>query len=330
MRALVTGATGFIGSNLCRALVEHGYSVRAFHRPTSNLAILKGLEIETVAGDITDLESLIVAMQGIDVVFHCAAQLGQVSDLSIMKHITVNGTQNVIQAALENGVHRFIHTSSVAALGVPPLIKTGQPYLLDETHTWNYRPRWWMYGYTKYLAELEIQKAVAHGLDAVIVNPTIVLGAGDIHRVSGNIIIYLARHHLPMAVEGGANIVHIADVIDGHLAALNFGKTGERYIIGGENLTHFDFLSRISQVIHRSPPKWNLPAKLLTTLNPLYSAVEKLSPLPISTSLLRLAGRYFYYDTQKAQNQLHLSPPRSITDAIQQCYDWYVAQGVLT
>ncbi|MGB9673844.1 MAG: SDR family NAD(P)-dependent oxidoreductase [Anaerolineales bacterium] len=330
MRALVTGATGFIGSNLCHALVEHGYAVRAFHRPTSNLAILKGLEIETFAGDITDLASLQQAMHGIDVVFHCAAQLGQGNDLSKMKHVTVNGTQNVVQAALEYRVQRFIHTSSVAALGVPPLLKADQPYLMDETHTWNYRPTWWMYGYTKYLAELEIQKGIAQGLDAVIVNPTIVLGAGDIHRVSGNIILFLARHHLPMAVEGGANVVHIADVIAGHLAALNFGKAGERYILGGENLTHFDLLTRISHVIHRPPPKWNLPSIVLTSLNPFYSVVEKLFPLPISTSLLRLAGHYFYYDTHKAQNDLHLSPPHSITDAIQQSYDWYIAQGVLS
>ncbi|MGB9640514.1 MAG: NAD-dependent epimerase/dehydratase family protein, partial [Anaerolineales bacterium] len=327
LRVLVTGATGFIGSNLCHALVEHGYLVRAFHRPTSNLALLKGLEIETFAGDITDLASLQIAMQGVDIVFHCAAQLGQGSDFSKMKNITVNGTQNVVHAALENGVQRLIHTSSVAALGVPPRIKKGQPYLMDETHTWNYRPAWWMYGYTKYLAELEIQKGIAQGLDAVIVNPTVVLGAGDIHQVSGNIIIYLAHHPLPMAVEGGA---HIADVIAGHLAALNFGKTGERYILGGENLTHFDFLSQISHVIQQPPPKWNMPANILAILNPFYTAMEKLSPLPISTSLLRLAGRYFYYDTRKAQNHLHLSAPRSIVDAIHQCYDWYIAQGVLS
>lgn len=329
MKALVTGASGFIGSNLCRVLLERGYTVRAFHRQTSNLDILKGLEIETCAGDITNLASLQKAMRGIDVVFHCAAQLGHRTDLSVMKKVTVIGTQNVVQAALENKVQRLIHTSSVAAMGVPPLLKAGQIYLMDESNTWNYRATWWMYGYTKYLAELEIQKAVAIGLDAIIVNPSIVIGAGDIHRVSGNIVIFLARHHLPIAVEGGVNIVHVADVIDGHLAALMYGKTGERYILGGENLTHFDFLSRISQVIHRNPPKWNIPARILRGLNPFYSALERLSPLPISTALLRLAGRYFYYDTQKAQTYLHLSPPRSITDAIQQCYDWYLTQGVL-
>lgn len=329
MRSLVTGASGFIGSNLCRALLEGGFSVRAFHRPSSNLSVLKDLQVETVAGDIREISTLQNAMQGVQVVFHCAAQLGNTAKLAYMEQVTVGGTRNVLQAALDSGVQRVVHTSSVAALGVPPFIRSTTPYLMDETHTWNYLPEYWMYGYTKYLAELEVQKAVAKGLDAVIVNPSIVLGAGDIHRVSGNIIVYQARHALPVAVEGGANIVSIADVVEGHLAALEAGKTGERYILGGENLTHFELLSRIANIIHVSPPKWILPSRLIRGFATMYALLEKAIPLPISPSLLRFAGLHFYYQTQKARTELHLPPHQPIDDAIRQCYDWYLDQGVI-
>ncbi|MFZ5809173.1 MAG: NAD-dependent epimerase/dehydratase family protein [Chloroflexota bacterium] len=329
MRALVTGATGFIGSNLCRALLEGGFSVRAFHRPTSNLSVLKDLEVETVVGDIRDTSTLQKAMQGVQVVFHCAAQLGNTTKLAYMEDVTVGGTCNLLQAALDSSVQRIVHTSSVAALGVPPFIRSKTPFIMDETHTWNYLPELWMYGYTKYLAELEVQKAVAKGLDAVIVNPSVVLGAGDIHRVSGNIIVYLAQHSLPVAVEGGSNIVHIADVVEGHLAALKAGKTGERYILGGENITHFELLSRIAKIIRVSPPKWILPSRLIRGLAAVYAPLGKVIPLPISPSLLRFAGLHFYYHTQKARSELHLPPPLPIDDAIRQCYDWYLDQGVI-
>ncbi len=304
--------------------------MRAFHRSNSNLELLQGLDVEPIVGDLADINSLINAAHGIDVIFHCAAQLGQTPDSNIMITATVNGTRNVLQAALANGVQRVIHTSSIAALGIPPHRRSTQFYFLDETHSWNYRSEWWMYGHTKYLAELEVQKAVAQGLDVVIVNPTIVLGAGDIHRVSGSVVIFLAKHTLPVAVEGGANIVHITDVVDGHLAALNFGKTAHRYILGGENLSHFDFLSRVAKVVQSSPPKWIIPAGVLKALSPTFPALEKLIPLPISTTLLRLAGYYFYYDTNKSHQELHLPPPRPIDDAILQCYQWYLEKGVLS
>ena len=187
MKILVTGSTGFIGAALCRALVMRGHSVRAFHRPTSNLLLLNDLPVEHVLGDMTQPETIQAAMQGMEAVFHTAATLGGGGrDLAgRMYTVTVEGTRTILRFAREAGVQRVVLTSSVAALGVPERFPHGEMHapvpVMNENHTWNLRPDYWPYGYAKYLAELEVQRAVAGGQDAVIVNPTVVFGAGDIY-----------------------------------------------------------------------------------------------------------------------------------------------------
>ncbi len=236
MKILVTGSTGFIGGALCQALVaQGGHSVRAFHRVNSSLRLLEGLPVEHAIGDLTQPATLTAAMEGIEAVFHAAAWMGD-SEPGRLYAVTVEGTRAVLRAARQAGVRRLVHTSSVAALGVPPPHRVT---LMDETHTWNIRPEQYPYGYAKYLAELEIQKEVAQGLDAVIVNPALVLGAGDIHRGSTSILLKVAQRKVGVTMEGGLNVVHIQDVVNGHLKALECGQTGERYILGGQNLSYF-------------------------------------------------------------------------------------------
>ncbi|MBE0687601.1 MAG: NAD-dependent epimerase/dehydratase family protein, partial [Anaerolineaceae bacterium] len=175
MKALVTGSTGFIGGALCVALVEKGFSVRAFHRSSSNHALIKDLPVEHFIGDLTQPTSLEAAMQGVDVVFHTAALLGNTKQPAEHYAITVNGTRVVMEAALKHGIQRLVHTSSIAALGVPSSPSELNPLerspILTENSTFNIRGDYWPYGYAKYLAEMEIQKAVAQGLDVVITNP---------------------------------------------------------------------------------------------------------------------------------------------------------------
>ena len=144
MRFLVTGSTGFIGSHLCRALLETGHSVRAFHRPTSSLDLIKDLDVEHTIGDITQPKTLSDALVEVDVVFHAASKVDYWRGQNEMYPVTVGGTRNVLQAALEAGVQRIIYTSSVAALGVP-VQNSLTP--INEFHTWNYRPDWWRYGH---------------------------------------------------------------------------------------------------------------------------------------------------------------------------------------
>ncbi len=329
MNALVTGSTGFIGSHICRALLARGEQVRAFHRPGSPLTLLEGLDITHVNGDLTDAASLEAAMQGIDAVFHAAAQLGSHKSPSRIYDVTVQGTRNVLNAALRAGVHRVVHTSSVAALGVPPKKYIKYPYLIDERHTWNYQPDWWRYGYAKYLAELEVQAAVAQGLDAVIVNPSIVLGAGDINRISGDIVIHVAKRHVPVSIQGGLNAIHIEDVVRGHLAAFEHGRCGERYILGTENITHHEFLIAIAKTASVSPPRLVIPSWCLPFFVYPLSLAKNFFHLPLVGSDLHRAGYYFYYDTRKAQTELGLTEMLPVSQAINDTLAWYKKTCVL-
>jgi len=199
MLALVTGSTGFIGSHLCRTLLDAGYRVRAFHRAPSSLQLIADLDVEHAVGDLTQPDTLAKAMPGIAVVFHAASQVDYWRRPNRMYPVTVGGTRNVLQAALDARVQRVVYTSSVAALGMPDL--TG--FLIDETHVWNYKPKLWRYGHAKHLAEKEVQNAVAQGLDVVIVNPAMVLGPGDANRISGEVVIQVANGIVKFGLPGG-------------------------------------------------------------------------------------------------------------------------------
>lgn len=319
MKALVTGSTGFIGSSLCRALVESGHGVRAFHRSSSTLRLLEGLDVEPVTGDVTQPETLFKAMEGVDVVFHAAAWMGS-SEPGRLYAVTVEGTREVLSAARKQGVRRVVHTSSVAALGVPEL---GVPALLNENHTWNLRPDDYPYGYAKYLAELEVQKAVAAGQDVVVVNPSMVFGKGDLYRQGHSIIMQVARRKVGVAIEGGINVVHIDDVVTGHLAALERGKTGERYILAGENLTFLEMLQQIAWVTGAPAPNLVLPAGLVRAAGGAARLIKNYLDLPVSPDLFRLAGYYFYYDTRKAQVELEMDEPRPAAEAFADAYAWF-------
>jgi dihydroflavonol-4-reductase len=324
MHILVTGSTGFIGAHLCRGLLVRGHQVRAFHRASSSLRLLEGLEVEHALGDLTQPESLQAAIEGIEVVFHAAAWMGGHDQPGRQYTVTVEGTRNVLQAAYKAGVRRVVHTSSAAALGIPDF--TGQnrePQLISENHTWNYRPDFYPYGYAKYLAELEAQKAIAQGLDVVIVNPTVVFGAGDIYRQTSSLVTQVAERRLSVAIEGGINCVHIADVVDGHLAALACGKTGQRYILGGENLTHLRLLQMIAECAGVPEPGIVLPTGLVRAMTGPARLLQTFLSLPVSPELLRLAGYCFYYDLQKAESGLGLTQHRPVKEAITEAYNWF-------
>jgi dihydroflavonol-4-reductase len=340
MKILVTGASGFIGSNLCRALLaqeNQGIQVRAFHRPRlDNKAprLLENLDVERFTGDIADLDTVSRAVKGIQIIFHTAAKLGSQGSLETLYSATVNGTKNVLRAAQKAGVERLIHTSSVAALGVPgwDLPAKSPAQLIDERHTWNFRPEWWRYGHTKYQAELVVQQAVANGLDVVIVNPAVVMGQGDINRIGGDIIFKIASGRFPISLPGGLNIVHINDVVAGHLAALKKGRTGERYILAGENLTHLEFHQQVTQIVSdgirriRRPVR-TIPAAPVRALAGPLSLVGDL--LPVSTSFLRRIGYYFYYSNRKARQELGMAEPLCAQQAVVDAFHWYRAEGML-
>lgn len=327
MRALVTGSTGFVGGALCAALIEKGFSVRAFHRVSSNLSLIKDLPVEHLLGDLTHPDSLVSAMQSVDVVFHAAAFLGNSNKPTEHYSISVKGTQAVMNAALQAGVERVVHTSSIAALGVPSfpseLNPPEQSPMLNENSTFNIRGDYWPYGYAKYQAEMEIQKFVAKGLDVVIVNPSYVVGPGDIYRLKDSPFVRIANNQIPFIPTGGINIVHILDVVNGQIAAMNVGKRGERYILANENLTFKSLFQKISNQTNKPVAKIVLPGKMVRPfVNPL-RLIQSIINIPISVELLRFAGYGFYVNNQKSIQDLQLRYQYTSDEAIRDALQWF-------
>jgi dihydroflavonol-4-reductase len=327
MRVLVTGASGFLGSHLCRALAAQGHEVLALHRPTSLLAGLEGLPVRHVIGDMLDPPSLAPAFGGVEVVFHTAAPMRPEAGGRTAIEAHVLGTRNVLLAARQARVRRLIHTSSVAALGVPDVpgsTPAEDAPLLDERHAWNYLPERWPYGYAKHTSEQEVFRAIDDGLEAVIVNPSAVFGAGDWYRTSRSLVAYLARGSFVPLIPGGLNVVHICDVTAGHLAALERGRSGERYILGGENVTLRRLLQTTAQVVGRHSPRLELPLWAVPPIRTLLEPAHRSLRLPIEPSLLWLAGYHFFYDTRKAQVELGLPPAKPYVQAAIETFEWLV------
>ncbi len=324
MRALVTGSTGFVGGSICRGLIRQGWQVRAFRRENSLLTLLNGLPVEHFIGDVSDPASILTASDGMDAVFHAAAMMNGGSDLNAAIKITVEGTRNVLDAALQKGVKRALYISSVAALGVPVALPAGVKAMeMDETHTWNELPSHWTYGYAKYLAEMEVQKAVSRGLDAVIVNPSVILGAGDIYRQNSSIIQKIAKGKLHVSTDGGLNLIHVEDLVSGVLAAYEHGRTGERYILGNLNVTITNFVRLVANVTGVPAPQLIIPPGLLRVVRGSYKAIEHVLDLPVGSELLYQVGRYFYYSNARAKRELGWEPVHTIESAVREANSWF-------
>lgn len=253
MNVLVTGATGFVGSELVYALLEAKHHVRIFRRETSKLHRLRTVttDIEHAIGDLTDLDALRTAMKDVQVVFHVA---GNVRFGSRSLHrVNVQGTAAVVNTARAQRVDRLVHTSSVAA------IATNEESVSDENSEWQTRSRLWPYAKSKYLAELEVQRGIAEGLDAVIVNPGLVLGPdrseGKALNITHKYALQVRSQKIWFYPSGGTNVVDVSDVAAGHLAALEHGSTGKRYILGSENLSWKAILSHLADA-QGVPPPW--------------------------------------------------------------------------
>ncbi|NMF61635.1 hopanoid-associated sugar epimerase [Brasilonema octagenarum] len=323
MRAFVTGTTGFVGANLARLLLQEGYAVRALVRPNSSLNNLQNLDVEVVKGDLNDPD-LYRKIQGAQVLFHVAAHysLWQ-ADQDVLYQNNVLGTRNVLAAARQAGVERTVYTSSVAAIGVHELGK-----VVDETHQSPLEELIGQYKKSKYLAEQEAKQAVKQGQDIVIVNPSTPIGPWDIKPTpTGDIILRFLRRQMPFYLNTGLNFIDVGDVARGHLLALEKGKTGERYILGNQNLTLKELLDQLAQITNLSAPQKSVPAWLPLSLAWIDERI--LAPLgkPPSIPLdgVRMAHQPMYYDASKAVRELGL-PQTSIKIALQDAVNWFVAE----
>jgi dihydroflavonol-4-reductase len=325
MKALVTGGTGFLGANLAKGLVEQGWAVRILRRLTSPLDAVRDLPVEHAIGDVTDLDSLLAAMPGVDVVFNVAA-ISQYwrNSPNLIYQVNVGGTQNVFDAATRSGVKRIVHTSSAAAVGI---IKGRAA---NEDDPFNQPPDRFPYGHSKWLAETVARERVQAGQDIVMVNPTAIVGPRDINWISGSILREAKRGHLPVIPQGGVNFVAVQDVVAGHIAAVTKGRAGERYILGGENLTNRETTLMACEIVGVKPPRFTQPRWTIPVAGGVLDLIAKISgpQLPLSGEQMRLTAAHIYFDSSKAQRELGL-PHTPIRQAMQECYDWYVAHRYL-
>ena len=323
-RALVTGGTGFVGSNIALRLVERRWDVRILNRQGSTQELLEGGPFEFVSGDVLEPETLPPAMQGIDVVFHAAGVVDYWNQgVERMYQVNVEGTRNVMEAALRAGIERVVHISSTAAMGIHP------DEIVDETYTFNVKPERFVYGHSKYLAEEIVFESIKQGLQAVIVNPTTVIGPRDIRKVSSGMVIEVVKHCVPPLIPpGGVNIVPICDAAQGTIEAAIKGCVGERYILGGENMSHLQIYQTIANVVGcgmklKVMPRWqvSLIAGLTDMLQPQTSG-----PVPLTGTRLRLESQFFYYETTKARSTFNM-PQTPLRVTIGRTYEWYEEMG---
>lgn len=306
MSVLITGATGMVGSVLTRLLVEAGEEVRVLHRRNSPLEILGEIRplVDAVEGDILDASGLLNAMSGVEQVYHVAAYIGYGSkrDWPKLRRVNVEGTANVVNAALAAGVKRMVHTSSIAALGRPD----GDEVWIDESMEWHPSRSNTYYARSKHLAELEIQRGIAEGLDAVLVNPTMVFGPGRPGENTRLLVDKLSKGRLPVAPSGGTNFVDVEDVAWGHIQAMRLGRTGERYILGSENLLWSEAFEIIADAFGARPPRFVVSQPVAEVVGAVSEVVSIVVPSNriISRESARMSSRRYYYDNTRAREEL--------------------------
>jgi dihydroflavonol-4-reductase len=256
LKTFLTGATGFLGSHVARVLAAQGAELRLLVRPTSNLKNLEGLHAETATGDLRDPASLDNAMSGCDTVFHVAADYRLwARDPEEMYHSNVEGTRAILEAARKNGVRRVVYTSSVATMG---FTRNGNP--ADEDSPVTLADMIGHYKRSKFMAEQIALEAGRSGMNVVVVNPTTPVGEQDIKPTpTGRIILDFLKRKFPAYVDTGLNLVDVTECARGHVAALERGKTGERYILGGEDLTLKQILDKLGAITGLSSPTVKLP-----------------------------------------------------------------------
>ena len=329
MKALVTGASGFVGSAVLRHLVDAGHEVRVLLRPTSDRRNIEGVACEPVLGDLTDLASLRSAAAGCDAVFNVAADYRLwVTDHDVMYRANVDGMRNVLLAAAEAGATRIVHTSSVAAIGFSD---DGAP--ADEDTPGDLARMIGPYKRSKYLADVEARRLAAEdGVPVVIVNPAAPFGARDIKPTpTGGMVVAFGRGRMPAYIDTGLNVVHVDDVARGHLLAHERGAVGERYILGGDNMSLRDILVTLAAHLGRAPPRIRLPRLPLFPIAWVSEAIGRITGIEPALNLdaLRMAKRRMYYSSAKAGRVLGYEP-RPGSDALSDAADWYRDNGYFT
>ena len=326
MKAFVTGATGFVGSELARALLAHGASVRCLSRATSRRDNLDGIDVEIAVGDLTDRASLDRAIAGCDTLFHCAADYRLYArDARELYASNVDGTDNMLAAAAEAGVSRVVYTSTVGALG---LCADGSPANEDtpvalENMLGHYKR-------SKFLAERKADEWVKRGLPVVIVNPSTPVGERDIKPTdTGKMIVDFLNRRVPAYVETGLNLIDVRDAAIGHILAAEKGRVGERYILGNQNLKLRRIFEILAEITGLAAPTKRLPHWIPITFAAFDTGLARLIPgrqPRVSLEAARLARYMMFFDPQKAVRELGL-PQTPVEQPLRRAVEWFTANG---
>lgn len=324
--ALVTGANGFVGCHVVRALLERGAHVRALVRRNADRRALQGLDCELVFADLRDREAVEQAVRGCEYVFHVAADYRLwVIDEGPMYAANVQGTRNVISAGHAAHVRRIIHTSTVGALGigVGGAGREDTPVTID-TMVGPYKR-------SKFIAEQEAMKAAQSGIPVVVVNPSTPIGPHDYKPTpTGRIIVDFLNRRMPAYVDTGLNLVAVEDCARGHLLAAERGRVGEKYILGGENLTLKELLMRLSRLSGRPAPRFRLP--LVAALAFAFGAeavARTITHRPPRASLteVRMARKKMFFDSTKARTELGYEAA-PLDEALIRAIDFFRTSGL--
>lgn len=329
MKAFVTGATGFVGSHVARVLLENGADLRLLVRAGSNTRNIESLRAERVIGDLRDASSLEPAVAGCDVVFHVAADYRLwVRDPEMMYRANVDGTRALLDAARKNHVRRVVYTSSVATMG---FTDNGKP--ADENFPVSLDQMIGHYKRSKFMAEQVALEAGRSGMDVVVVNPTTPVGEQDIKPTpTGRIVVDFLKKKFPAYVDTGLNLVDVDVCARGHLAALEKGKSGERYILGGENLTLKQILDKLAAITGLPSPKVRVPyiAALATGVVDEMVTGHILHREPRATiDAVRMGRKKMFVSSAKAERELgwkHVP----VDNALQRAVEWFQANGYVS
>jgi dihydroflavonol-4-reductase len=321
---LVTGASGFIGWHIARLLVERGHSVRALVRPGSRV---DGVQVETVAGDLRDSASVRKAVAGCGLVFHVAADYRLwAADPGELYRSNVDGTRNLLKAARTAGVERFVYTSTVGCIGVP---EDGEG---DEDQAVHVDQMAGAYKRSKFLAEQAALEFARSGFPVVIVNPTAPVGDHDIKPTpTGKIVLDYLKNEMPAFIDTGLNLVDVRDTAEGHLLAAEHARLGERYILGGENLTLAQILEKLAAITGRTAPRIRLPYTVAYAAALASTGWARITGRPPRVPLdgVRMARKKMWVSHRKARKELGFEP-RPVDGALRRAVEWFEAHGYCT
>lgn len=326
MKALVTGATGFIGGNLLRELVTRGYETRALMRKESLRGSIANLDTEVAVGDLRDRSSLDRALEGCDVLFHVAAAYSLwTPDPRVIYEINVQGTENLLSAARAAGTKKIVFTSSESTLGMPENGRPGTEELEGRLEQVGGH-----YKKSKLLAERLALRMAREGLPLVVVNPTTPLGPGDVKPTpTGQIVVDFLNRRMPAYVNTGLNFVDVSDVAQGHLLALEKGRVGERYLLGNRNMTLRELFLLLEELTALSAPRIRIPVWLALVVayidESVVSSVTKRPPrVPVAG--VKAARKFRYFDCSKAVRELGM-PQTPIEESLGKAVRWFRQNG---